>query len=499
MMKRREAWLAAVGVIAILAAIALAPREPLIQDVTLRGADCTVPASVIAPEHGKPVGTAMVLHGLCSSRKMMMPLAEALARGGLQVYVPDLPGHGENMEPFSTQRAGQCTAQALETLEREGHLQPEKTLLVGHSMGGAVAIHLADDYPVAGTVAISPAPSVLPLRMPSNLLVISAQYDFLWLKSAVRAISRAEAGERTLTEDFVQRRAFGKIMVPRATHVSLLFDSRVSQEAALWAEHALEIKLDGDMRIRNGGELASLAALLGLCLLFPAGATIVARLVRCDGEIPQPERQHGSRDVGRWLVAAGIAVLLLKMGTPLNFIRLQTGSYLASLLLLTGALAVMMNWREAGATLRGAARGVAGALALGFVVTAILTIWLHWQVSGVRLAGPRLAAFLLLIPFCGIYSLAEETELGAPGQHGMKRWRTYMRLRAIVWLAAIFGIFLLGSGQVMILLLVMYLGFFSLLQRMATDALRLRTGALPAVIFGAILTSWFIAAIFPLS
>lgn len=498
-MNRREAWLAAAGAILILAALAVAPRDARVREVILRGPACAMPASEIEPPGGSPLGTAMVLHGLCSSRKMMMPLAEALARGGLRVYVPDLPGHGENMDPFSPRRAAQCTVQALETLESEGALQPGKTVLVGHSMGAAVAINLADEYPVAGTVAISPAPSILPLRMPSNLLVLSAQYDFLWLKSAAHAVSLAEAGERALPGDFAERRAFQRIIVPRATHVSLIFDSVVSEESSSWAARSLDVPLHGGARIHNGAKLASLAVLVGLCLLFPAAATLAARLLRCEQEIPSPERFQGIRDVGRWLAAAGVAALLLKLGTPLKFIHLITGGYLASLLFITGALAAMINWRRALATLRGGARGVATALALGVVSVAVLTIWLHWQVSGVPPAGARLAAFLLLIPFCAVYTVAEETELGPLGSDWRKRWRAYIRLRGIVWLAGIAGIFLLGSGEVLLLLLAVYLAAFSVLQRLAADALRLRTGALPAAIFDAILAAWFIAVIFPLS
>ena len=58
----------------------------------------------------------------------------------------------------------------------------------------------------------------------------------------------------------------------------------------------------------------------------------------------------------------------------------------------------------------------------------------------------------------------------------------------------------LASGQVLIPLLFVYLAVFSMLQRLATDALRSRTGsATAAAFFGAILAAWFIAAVFPLT
>jgi hypothetical protein len=53
---------------------------------------------------------------------------------------------------------------------------------------------------------------------------------------------------------------------------------------------------------------------------------------------------------------------------------------------------------------------------------------------------------------------------------------------------------------VLILILFFALAGFWALQRLATDALRARTGsAIGAAVFGAILAAWFIAAIFPLT
>jgi hypothetical protein len=61
------------------------------------------------------------------------------------------------------------------------------------------------------------------------------------------------------------------------------------------------------------------------------------------------------------------------------------------------------------------------------------------------------------------------------------------------------AIFVLRSNQILIPLLALYLGLFSLFQRLAADAIRRRSSsALAAAVFSAILAAWYIAAVFPL-
>lgn len=58
----------------------------------------------------------------------------------------------------------------------------------------------------------------------------------------------------------------------------------------------------------------------------------------------------------------------------------------------------------------------------------------------------------------------------------------------------------LPNGQLILVVLFLFLAQFSILQRLATDALRLRTRSAPAAAtFGAILATWFMASLFPLN
>jgi pimeloyl-ACP methyl ester carboxylesterase len=169
----------------------------------------------------------------------MTYLSEDFAGHGLRTYALDLPGHGDNREPFTFQRAQLCATAAVEILIRSGKIDPRTTVLVGHSMGAAIAIRMADSEPVLATIAISPAPMKPPVRMPANLLVFTAQFDIPPLAKEARDLEAAAESDRNAPEDFVQLRAFDLEHIPFATHTSLLLDRRVAHRSELWAMRAL--------------------------------------------------------------------------------------------------------------------------------------------------------------------------------------------------------------------------------------------------------------------
>jgi pimeloyl-ACP methyl ester carboxylesterase len=221
----------------------------------------------------------------------MTYLSEDFAGHGLRTYALDLPGHGNNREPFTFPRAQLCATAAVETLIRTGKIDPRTTVLVGHSMGAAIAIRMADREPVLATIAISPAPMKTPLRMPANLLVFTAQFDISPLAKEARDLEAAAGGDRNAPEDFAQLRAFDVERIPFATHTSLLLDRRVAHRSELWAMRALfpnvaieTLTLNIDLgthetfnfgRRRRAG---AVLGLVGLILLFPFAASVVVKL-----------------------------------------------------------------------------------------------------------------------------------------------------------------------------------------------------------------------------
>jgi pimeloyl-ACP methyl ester carboxylesterase len=117
-------------------------------------------------------GTLLLLHGATADRTTWASLTGLLssssALAGVDLLVPDLPGHGES-EAAGRGQALSVANQTRWLLELLDTLGLDHALHVcGSSMGGAVALHLAATQParVASLVLVSPAGAA---RLPSWL------------------------------------------------------------------------------------------------------------------------------------------------------------------------------------------------------------------------------------------------------------------------------------------------------------------------------------------
>jgi pimeloyl-ACP methyl ester carboxylesterase len=516
-------WLLAQIVLPILGVVWLIQgayaihREALPQRTTVLDAGgCRMPMTILDPPGGQPVGSAIVLHGLSANRRIMLYLGQNLTNAGVRVYIPDLPGHGDNTDPFSFARAEQCGAAAVAALIHTNQIDPKTTILVGHSMGAAIAIRLADRSPVAATIAISPAPMLMPQRIPANLLVLSAQYDIGIVRREAETISSAAGINRATPDDFSQDRAFQMESVPHATHTSMLFDPAVLTESLEWINQTLAgsfqrqdkpfpemFSFGHEFRSFAGCLTGSASGLLGILVLFLPCVAVAGRM----GGPPREESPTTTRP-SRALLLAEVAVcalttaLLLKFLVPLKFLRIYTGDYLASFLLIVGALLLALNWSAAKSSWSPRARHLIPAIVLGFATFLAISGWLNWQFDDAWLNAPRWLRFAALLPVTYIFCFAEEVVLG-PVQSGKARalrYTVFLGLRLEIWLVCLLAYYELASGQVLLLLLVVFFALFSLLQRLATDSFRRRTGSPEAAaLFGAIIVAWFIAAVLPLT
>jgi len=482
-------------------------------------AKCHTPATILEPPAGvSPAGTAILLHGLGANRRTMNFLGADFAGHGLRTYLLDLSGHGDNEDPFSFARAEACANATIESLIREHTIDPATTLLVGHSMGGAVAIRMADREPVAATIAISPAPLVLPRRMPANLLIFSGGFDLWPMKRQAHDLIEAAGGERTRPSDFSERRAIELQVVSHASHTSLITDRRVAHDSELWAMEtlfprveqktlALNLDLTTYNTFQRGERLldGSLLGLVGLILLFPVASAVAGTLSKPsrNDEIPT-EAVHPKYLllIVEQAVCALAAVLILAFFVPLSFLHLYDGDYLASLLLLSGTLLLILNWKYVRANVSTNISGLIVAAVLAFAAFLATGAWLNWQLADLWMNAPRWLRFGALLPVCFLFCFAEEIALGpvASGKHRITRFSVFLAMRLELWLACILAYYELDSGRALLGVLVTGLAIFSILQRLASDSLRTRTrSSLAAALFGAILASWFIAAVFPLT
>jgi alpha-beta hydrolase superfamily lysophospholipase len=131
-----------------------------------------------------PCGNLVAVHGIGGHGGGFAGLACALADRGWQVWAPDLPGHGLSPGPrgwvhhWSVLPAALAAVLAHVCCATKGQPPP---LLLGHSLGGAMALDLVLDGPPAAAV-----PAALVLSNPA----LDAEGIAAWRVQAARLLSR---------------------------------------------------------------------------------------------------------------------------------------------------------------------------------------------------------------------------------------------------------------------------------------------------------------------
>lgn len=103
----------------------------------------TVNGITLAYEDRGQGNTVVLLHGYCGSSAYWEIIAPLLAQS-YRVIVPDLRGHGGTDAPAGAYSIDQMADDAAELLEGLGVKQ---YTLLGHSMGGYVALSIAERFP----------------------------------------------------------------------------------------------------------------------------------------------------------------------------------------------------------------------------------------------------------------------------------------------------------------------------------------------------------------
>jgi carboxylesterase len=116
-------------------------------------------------------GTAgvLVLHGFTGTPQSMRGLAEAFAAAGFTVELPLLPGHGTSPEDLA-ETGWDDWARAAEEALTDLRGRCGTVAVVGLSVGGALALHLAQEHPdLAGIVVINPGIGTIPEEIVAQL------------------------------------------------------------------------------------------------------------------------------------------------------------------------------------------------------------------------------------------------------------------------------------------------------------------------------------------
>jgi len=461
-----------------------------------------MPTDVYEARSGTPVGSIVLFHGLSANRKVMTFTAQEFANQDLRVFVPDLPGHGKTSRPFSPQRVELCAEALVRDLAARKAILPERTLLAGHSMGAAIATRVAAHFPVAGVIAISPAP-MHPAPGVAPELLLFPEPPILAAHALVLSASGEPASIRQIAKELVTESVNSTNRydtIPNTTHVSILFSHAAFEAMRSWTSQILGTNPTAPFP-KNLPTIGCIFGVVGLSLLAPPFLREMApsrhTLLANDSNPP-----HTFMRTALFLaIFSSLAVALLHFFIPFQFLRIFQGGYIASFLFLVG-IAMLIVHRQAMPAMQSfftfpTAAGAAAAILLIFLYGAWfeLTFYEAWLTPSRWLRFPLLV--LVLVP----WHLAEELFLGDPvARPRFRRVIHFLAFRTILWLVLIAAIFYLHSGQFVFILLVFYFLLFSLLQRLASDVIRARTRSVPAAaIFGAILLAAFALAILPIA
>ncbi|MEZ4464010.1 MAG: alpha/beta hydrolase [bacterium] len=124
--------------------------------------------------------TLVFIHGLGSYLKFWRAQLDTFAGKGYRVIAVDLPGYGKSSKPATFPYTMVAQADAVRALVQ--HLGLEKPTLVGHSMGGQIALTYAIRWPAE--------PGALVLTAPAGFEKFSAR-EKAWFKSVVTSAASA--------------------------------------------------------------------------------------------------------------------------------------------------------------------------------------------------------------------------------------------------------------------------------------------------------------------
>ncbi|MCZ7425347.1 alpha/beta fold hydrolase [Micromonospora sp. WMMA1949] len=432
----------------------------------------------------------VIAHGFAGSARLMRPLADSVARRGGIAVLLDFAGHGASSSRLpgagrDEERSRAALRHDLDVavawLRGRPGVDPDRIVLVGHSMGAGAVVRYAVAHPeIDRAVAISlPDGSDVPAGWPGKLTLVVGGLEFAGFRQAVDEASRdAAPGTRT------------RVVAPGVEHVSVLFAPR-THAAVL---HALPNPAGGlplSPLTRPGGAGLLLA---GLALGF---VPLVALLTHGAGTRRAGTVAGGPR-TGRWLAAtvpaAGLGAVLAAL-LPTARLPLAVGGYVAVFLLLTGVLlAAAARFAQSGRTQEaggGVRSAVVAVVLLGYAVLAV-ALPLHLGLTSTVPVGARWW-LLPLVTFCCLVFLLGAERL-ADG-HSVRYAATGGIAVLVLAVAAVIG---LAPGFV---LLVVPL-FAALVAWQAAWAAVLRRRAVPwwlAPSLGAVLLAWPTATTLPLA
>jgi len=170
---------------------------------------------------GRPVGV-LLCHGFTGSPQGLRPWGEALAAAGHGVELPLLPGHGTTWQDLN-RTTWHDWYEAVDTALTRLAARSQTVVVAGLSMGGCLALRLAEHRPadVAGLVLVNPAVLVRDPRLKLLPVLRRVVGSFPGIASDIKKPGASELGyDRTPLNALASLLRLQADVVPRLPDVT---------------------------------------------------------------------------------------------------------------------------------------------------------------------------------------------------------------------------------------------------------------------------------------
>lgn len=466
----------------------------------------------------------LFIHGLSASKSAMMQMAVEMAQSGADCYLMDLPGHGASRERFTWEASRRAVQEISEWILQLPESNPNGSpnidfFLIGHSLGGGLAIEAAQENTgVTGVIAISPAAVPVRRNSPPHLLILYGENDFPFVQRGAAYLFEATTCVAIHPLNDLRRwdtpgGSHRLVVLKQTEHSGSLFLPQAYREIKMWINRttgnsALDFHAHSSPEAR--AVIKALLCIAALAAWFPSFSLLSQVLLgqpsqdKASTEIPLTTAEPpdspatGFQIYGAYAVFSFLTLIILKGFNPWVRLHLLGGGFLCGFLSIIGV--ALFVWKTPSVQALDLSRryvfcGLAGLLLL--VLYPFEMISNHF--ANLELTFLRAWRFpiitLCTLPFFLWDEWVFRTFLKLEGN-----WHLvihFLSTRLILVASLMLGFFLLNNAQFLILLILPGLAIMSLLNWIGSGWVFSRTQSCAAsALFSSLVTGWIFSAFF---
>jgi len=406
---------------------------------------------------GQRRGGVLVVHGLNANKEMMNLLCLGLSEAGFETFSIDLPGHGDSKVGFNAVVARQAVSAILDKLAPD-------TIVIGHSLGGALLLDLASVRSYGTMVLLSPAPTPVDKIRADRMLVLTGQFELPRIQVWVPQLEISGREGVTLRS------------VPWSGHSGYLLQPGFIRDVVTW--------LGGEpSRVHSERRLflyvLEILSAVSIAALWLRGKPISAKQAALPPRILS-------------YVAACMAALWICGGVDLlKWLHLFSTDYLVSFILVMGLALLPFYARRVHLRFSQIHVGLFGAVSVIAAAVFIGSQFVHLTLSGGQ--WWRFAAITLaVLPLC----VADEVLL-RPLRPWWKAAGISTLTRILIWAYVVWGVTTMNRDDAFLVLITHFIVLLWIALWFLGELVRRRTQDPTATaVFTALVQAWFFAAIF---